>query len=105
MKTPENEEAICPRPEQSVQEQKIEESYRDLCTPNILIIFSSVKHCLIGTEKIILFWQDDISVSGATFVGFVHWYSDKAPMTLKAKSLIAFPAKEVLLNFSRSWNC
>lgn len=57
----------------------------------------------MGTEKVMVFWEDVMLVSWAS-LGFVKLYSDKCALEFKEKAPIAHTLHSVLLNFSPcSW--
>lgn len=58
----------------------------------------------MGTQEGTVFWQDDKSAWGASFLRCVQFYSDKTAIFLKAVALVLYPLHPVVLIFSLRWN-
>lgn len=90
------------RPEQGVKQQSWKLTMRTCPVVYIVDLYTSVKHCIVRTEKT-AFCQDDMSDPGAYFVELGKLYSDRARLALKAKIMISYFFHAGQLTFSLQW--
>lgn len=57
------------------------------------IIYNSGNGCFVGTERGSAIWQDDTSVSGASFMEFMPLYFDKKVYDIESKGTDSIPCQ------------
>lgn len=81
MECAEQYEPFCFKTELGVQHQEVDKNWGHLCTLFILNVSNSIKPRVMRTMKTKVFYQDDMSVSDASFLRSSQLYYDKATLT------------------------